>query len=61
VTQPNDRTHPLIAAAFAVFVAGGIAWLWTGQWRWMVTAVGVAVVIALASGVVSKAAKPPSG
>ena len=45
--------HPIAAAGFGFLVAGLIAWLWTGEWRWALT--GLAMLIA--SAVVAAAAE----
>jgi hypothetical protein len=47
-----------IAVAAAVIAAGGVAWLWSGEWRWAVTALVVAFVV-LFGGAVLNAKSPP--
>jgi hypothetical protein len=46
VTAPARPLHPLGAVGVLALVAGLLAWLWDGQWRWAVTG---AVVILLAA------------
>jgi hypothetical protein len=46
-----------IAVAAAVISAGGVAWLWSGEWRWAATALIVAFVVLFGGAVLN--AKPP--
>jgi hypothetical protein len=36
----------LTAAAVAAVIAGLLAWMWTGDWRWAVTGGGAMVILA---------------
>jgi uncharacterized membrane protein len=36
----------LTMAALAMLVAGLVAWMWTGDWRWAVTGAGAMVILA---------------
>lgn len=38
--------HPIAAAGFGFLVAGLLAWLWTGEWRYGLT--GLALMFAAA-------------
>lgn len=52
-TPPTANTpiHPLVWGALAVFVVGLISWLWTGEWRWALTGIGVGLLVAIAANV----------
>jgi hypothetical protein len=54
---PDQPLQIALAVGIAVIAVGGLAWLWTGEWRWLVSAVVAAVVIAVAGTVI----KPPAG
>jgi hypothetical protein len=36
----------LTMAAIAALLAGLLAWLWTGDWRWAITGAGAMVILA---------------
>ena len=38
------KIRPLGAIGFAAFVAGLLAWVWLGEWRWALTGFGVTLV-----------------
>lgn len=37
--------HPVGLLGVAALVAGPLAWLWEGDWRWAVTGAGIALVL----------------
>jgi hypothetical protein len=45
-------TRLLTVAAIAAAIAGVLAWLWSGDWRWMVTGLGAMVILATGAGAV---------
>jgi hypothetical protein len=36
----------LTMTAIAALIAGLLAWLWTGDWRWAITGAGAMVILA---------------
>ena len=44
-TRPHRKPIPLGAVLWVVpLLAGPVAWMWTGEWRWCVTGIVVALV-----------------
>lgn len=57
----TDAQHAvLMAVIFGLPVAGGIGWMWAGDWRWLVTGLALGVVV-LVGGGVYLGATPPRG
>lgn len=52
-TEKTSRLNGFQAAAAIVFLAGPIAWLWTGEWKWAVTAVATSLAIVFADAAVT--------
>lgn len=51
--KPTKLVAPIVAAGVALLLAGLIAWLWLGEWRFAVTGVALLVL----SGVIDAAVK----
>jgi hypothetical protein len=49
---PDKHLQVALAGAVAVLAIGGLGWLWTGEWRWAITAVVLAVVVIVAGAVI---------
>lgn len=50
--KANDKPagHPvLVALALALFIAGLLAWVWIGDWRYAVTGVGTGLLALIMS------------
>jgi hypothetical protein len=45
----------LTMAAIGAVIAGLLAWMWTGDWRWAVTGAGAMVILAAGLGSRKKA------
>lgn len=46
VPRPRDPMSPFVAAGFVLVVAGVLAWMWLGEWRYVATGVALFVVCA---------------
>lgn len=44
--------HPLVAVGFALFLAGCVAAVWLGDWRYAVTGLAVLLAVAVCSALV---------
>lgn len=50
----NDRNKPtghpvLVALALALFIAGLLAWVWIGEWRYAITGLGAGLLALIMS------------
>lgn len=48
--RPSGRAHPAALAGAGLFLAGLLAWLWSGDWRWALTGVALFLLGALVAG-----------
>jgi hypothetical protein len=48
--RPAGPVQPLVALALVLLLAGVLAWIWLGDWRWAVTGTAVCLVGLLANG-----------
>jgi uncharacterized membrane protein YjjP (DUF1212 family) len=49
----QDQKPPLhwaVLVGVAALCAGGLGWLWTGEWRWIVTGVFILILGAVVAG-----------
>lgn len=49
----QDRKPPLhwaVLVGVAALCAGGLGWLWTGEWRWIVTGVFILILGVVVAG-----------
>lgn len=52
-TPITGRSELFAAVAVALVAFGGLAWLWSGEWRWAVTGVVTALTVAIVGVAVS--------
>jgi hypothetical protein len=43
-------TRLLTVAAIGAVIAGALLWMWTQDWRWMVTGLGAMVILVTGAG-----------
>lgn len=44
MSEPQKPLHPLVAVGVVAVLAGCVAWVWLGEWRWAAT--GLIVFVA---------------